>query len=393
MSDLGRFAFEPLMSLVDGIAVGVEVRRRADRDRTEFVAPRVVWGPRQLAEFDTGIAIASVLHDTAYDATVPLHVDLTADSVVAARPRILTLRSMLQERMDGHPLPPIVLDVRQAQSAAPPAALADGLAELRAGGFAIALDGAGRGFGLDLIADVAPDLVKIEADVVERLPTDPRARVVVTALCTLAENAEIRVVADGVTHREELAALRDHGVTLAQGPLLAGLRARPGCAGVVLPTDLMPRIQAARAHRGLPGRRAVPPLAALARPAVTLPDHVAADAVREAFVAHPQAASVVLLDEARHPTGFLDRNRFMIAVSGPFGHALHARRPAAGLAEPPRTLGGNTDVHAALEYCLSDRARSWDDLVLLDGSLRCAGIVPVSELLQAATGVRSSSVA
>ena len=83
MSDHGRFAFEPLLNLVNGRPVGMEVLRRQARDQARIVAANAVWGTRQLAEFDSGIAIASVLHGTDYDATVPLHVDLLADTVVA----------------------------------------------------------------------------------------------------------------------------------------------------------------------------------------------------------------------------------------------------------------------------------------------------------------------
>lgn len=393
MSDYGRFAYVPLLDLTSGLPAGVEVQRCLDRDRTALVAPRVVWGARQLAEFDAGIAITSVLHEPTYDSTVPVHVDVTVDAVVAARPRIAQLPHALHERRGGLPLPPIVLEIGPAVAAASPDALATAVDELHAAGFAIALDGVGRGFGLDLVAELRPDIVKIDSELVARLPADRRARAVVAAVCDVARACGVVASAVGVTHPDELSALRDHGVTRAQGPLLAVPRRRPTVAGIMVPVELMGQVQAARIPAPPVFRRSLPTVASLAQPPLVLRDDVTAEVVRTTFAAHPQAGSVLLTDTARRPTGFLDRNRFMLAVSGPYGHALYARRRASALAEPPRTVGLATEVPAALEYCVSDRTRSWDDLVLLDGSLCCAGIVRVADLLQVATGVQAGSVA
>lgn len=220
MSDHGRFAFEPLLNLVNGRPVGMEVLRRQSRDQTALVAATSVWGTRQLAEFDSGIAIASVLHGTDYDPTLPLHVDVLADTVVAARRRVRQVRSSLERRDPGRPAPEMLLEINPALSAAPPDALADGVAELRADGFGIGFDDVGRGFGLDLVAELVPDLVKIDARLVARLPDDPRARAVVGALCGVCRTVGVRVCATGVRTVDQLAAVRDHGIPWAQGPLL-----------------------------------------------------------------------------------------------------------------------------------------------------------------------------
>lgn len=395
MSDHGRFAFEPLLNLVNGRPVGIEVQRSQSRDQTAAVASNAVWGPRQLAEFDSGIAIASVLHGNEYDATVPLHVDVLADTVVAARRRVSQLQQSLRSREGDRPVPPILLEINPAISAAPPAALAAGIAELRAEGFGIGFDDAGRGFGLDLIAELEPDLVKIDAGLVARLPHDPRARTVVRALCDVCRAVGVRVSTVGVSDVDELAAVRDHGIPWAQGPLLAAARRRPSTVGMLLPVDLMPRMHAPRPPAPSPVPRAVPvtpppPLPALAdlcQDALTLPENATAENVRQALADHPQAGCVVLLDPQRRPAGFLDRNRFMLAISGPFGRALYADKPARSLAESARTTTLRTDVRTALERCLSgDRTRSHDDLVLLDDRGCCAGVARVTDLLQEATG-------
>jgi EAL domain-containing protein (putative c-di-GMP-specific phosphodiesterase class I) len=389
MGDYGRFAFEPLLNLVNGRPVGLEVVRCQARDQIEHVARNAVWGTRQLAEVDSGIAIASVLHGAGYDATVPLHVDVLADTVVTARQRIGQLRSSLRAREAGRPAPPMLLEINPALSAAPPDALVEGVTELRAAGFGIGLDGA-RGFGLDLITELAPDIVKLDRGLVARLPHEQRARIVARALLDVCGAVGVRVAAAGVSSRDQLGAVRDLGIAWAQGPLLAEPRRRPSTAGILLPVDLMPPV---RPTAPGPQAPAPPPsVASLAQAAVSLPEDAPAESVRQALADHPQAGSVVLLDAHSRPTGFLDRNRFMLAISGPFGRALYANRPAQALAEPPRTVPARTEARAALQFCLSgDRDRSYDDLVLLDGAHTCVGIVRVTDLLQEATGASTAA--
>jgi hypothetical protein len=342
VGDHGRFAFEPLLNPVNGRPVGTETVRLQARDEIRRVAASSVWGARQLAEVDAGIAIAAALHGGEYDAGVPLHVDV----------------------------------------------LAEGVAELRADGFLVALDGAGRGFGLDLVAGLAPDLVKVEESLVERLPDDPRARAVVTTLCDVCRSVGLRVSATGVRTPDQLAAVREHGIPWAQGPLLAEPRRRPSPAGVGLPVELM--IDPVAGRRPSPVSRPSAPepgVAALAHPPVVLAEDVTAERVREALAANPQAGCVVLLDGYRRPVGFLDRNRFVLAISGPYGRALFAQRPARSLADPPRTLPEGATLRAAVAACAAgDRARTHDDLVLLAPDGTCAGAVRVADLFAEAAG-------
>lgn len=384
MSDHGRFAFEPLLNLRSGGPVGMEALRLQARDQTRHVAASAVWGARQLAEFDSGIAIAAALHATEYDAGIPLHVDVLADTVVAGRRRLRELRAALHRSAPHRPAPTVLLEIGPALVAAPADALAEGMAELRADGFLLALDGAGRGFGLDLVAELAPDLVKIEESLVERLPADPRARAVVTALTDVCRAVGVRVSATGVRTADELAAVREHGIPWAQGPLLAEVRRRPSPAGVALPVELMP---AARRPSPVPRSAHEPVVAALAHAAVALPQDVTAEQVRQALADLPQAGSVVLLDGYRRPTGFLDRNRFMLTISGPYGRALYADRPALSLADTPRTLPSDATLRAAVTACTGgERERAHDDLVLVAPDGTCAGIVRVSDLFAEAAG-------
>ena len=176
------------------------------------------------------------------------------------------------------------------------------------------------------------------------------------------------------------------------------MRRSPSTLGLLLPVELMPhRAGAPRrrpVHTPIPAPRApsLPPVAMFTQAPLALRDDVTADQVRQALADHPQSGSVVLLDGQRRPVGFLDRNRFMLAISGPFGHALYAHRPAARSPTRRAPSPRSVDVRTALAHCLAgDRTRSYDDLVLLDEHGACAGIVRVGDLLAEATGVHAAA--
>ncbi|WP_214364270.1 EAL domain-containing protein [Pseudonocardia sp. H11422] len=390
MTEYERFTFEPIFNLQTARVIGFEIQPRNPRDQVAVRSVGTVWGTRQIVDLDAGIALASLAFAAEYDATVPLHVNVLADTVVASRRRLRSMLDGLAQR--DQVMPPVVLEINPATSAAPVEALIEGLAELRSWGFRIALDGVGRGFGLDLVPTIRPDLVKLDAHLVAALPGAGPAEVVVRAVCDVCAAVGVRMTATAVSGREELAPLRELGVSWAQGPLLAPPRRRPSTGGVQLPLDLVAlaadRTPALREGRPSPSPRPRPRPALvreLAQAAVSLPDTVTAEAARRALADHPQAGGLVLLGAGRRPTGYLDRNRFMLTISGPYGRALYAARPARTLAEPPRVLGERAPIREALQICLSgDRTRSYDDVVLTGPDGSCAGVVRVADLLQEA---------
>lgn len=387
MSD-DRFVFEPVYDLRSARACGFEVVPRRASETIARRAREAGWGPRQVADVDAGTVLSALAQARRCDAGVPVQVDVAADTVVLARER---LRGML----DGRGVAPM-LEIVPAVAAAPVDALVAGLTELRAWGFRIALDGIGRGFGLALIDAVRPDVVKLEPDV--------PGPAVLAAACQVAASVGTRVAATGVADRAHLAALHAAGVGVAQGPLLGAARETPSPDPAGAPALLGlaeqaggPRMPSRPAPVRAPDGpvpppppaggdgRAPGPIRTLGSAAVTVRDDAVADAVRSTIGEHPDAGGVVLVDARNRPTGYLNRSRFLLAMAGPFGHALYANKPARDMADPPRVADERTSVRDAMEIGLGgDPARGYDDLVLVGPDGACTGVVPMSELWRSA---------
>ena len=92
-------------------------------------------------------------------------------------------------------------------------------------GFATALDDFGAGYaGLQLLADFQTDFIKLDMALIRNIDEDMPRRMIVDSIVKLCRRMGIVLIAEGVETPEELGAIRNMGIDLVQGFLLA----RPG---------------------------------------------------------------------------------------------------------------------------------------------------------------------
>lgn len=101
----------------------------------------------------------------------------------------------------------------------------EGVERLRRRGMRIAVDDLGSGYsGLNSIARLEPEFVKIDMALVRGLDTDKRRQKLVTSMTAVCHDLGIQVVAEGIETMPERVACSDAGVDFLQGYLIA----RPG---------------------------------------------------------------------------------------------------------------------------------------------------------------------
>jgi len=95
------------------------------------------------------------------------------------------------------------------------------LNEYRKSGFRVALDDVGSGFaGLTMLADLNPDLIKMDRELVQGAVKSEMHRIIVRALVQIAKASGSLILAEGVETEAELALMKSFGVDLFQGFLL-----------------------------------------------------------------------------------------------------------------------------------------------------------------------------
>lgn len=89
-------------------------------------------------------------------------------------------------------------------------------------GFKTAVDDFGAGHsGLGLLTHFQPDIVKLDMDLIRGIDTDRGRRTIVKHTLAMLEELAITPICEGVETVEELAVLKDLGVVLVQGYLIA----------------------------------------------------------------------------------------------------------------------------------------------------------------------------
>ena len=116
----------------------------------------------------------------------------------------------------------LIFEITEVEEVADRAHLLGIVEEYRRQGFHVALDDLGSGYsGLNLLADLAPNMVKMDMALTRNLDKRPAAAAIVQKLRELCDGLGIQLVAEGVETVAEYAALRQAGVHLMQGYLLA----------------------------------------------------------------------------------------------------------------------------------------------------------------------------
>ncbi len=89
-------------------------------------------------------------------------------------------------------------------------------------GFITAFDDFGAGYaGLSLLAALAPDLLKLDMELIRGIDHDTRRQIIVASVCGMARALGITLLAEGIETEAEARTLRQMGLSLMQGYLFA----------------------------------------------------------------------------------------------------------------------------------------------------------------------------
>ncbi len=139
-------------------------------------------------------------------------------------PRWKEVRTFLEFRADQIGIDPSDICIELSETHQPLSSVdfAAAIEGLRQPGFMIAVDDFGTGnAGMQMLYESSPDFIKIDRYFIQSMPTDPKRRLMVSAIVDLAHTLGSRVIAEGVETAEELACCRDVNCDMLQGFLVA----------------------------------------------------------------------------------------------------------------------------------------------------------------------------
>ncbi|MFE9353615.1 GGDEF domain-containing protein [Streptomyces olivaceoviridis] len=357
-TDTLRFAFQPVVNLRTGAVAALEILARPETGD-------VLAEARRDPELDGRLTVSALRAAARKETLLPLHLNVFA-ATLADLGGLTPLHDAV--RAAGRMAWEVTLDIVPPYTHVPQRALLEAVSSLRAQGFRISADGIGDGdVPLRLLTDLSPDLVKLDASLLAR----PAA---VRAMRTLCEELGALVAVEGVETELQCAAALSAGAQLAQGELFAP-PARIPAADVYVPS-------LAPGAGTVP--RSGPSVREFVRPAAVLPLTASAGQVRALLTGSPDVSGVLLVDQYGRPVRSVHRSRFLLSMSGRYGHALYADRPAFKLGDAPRTVGVDATAWQVLDVvAVGGRDRTSDDVAVVDGHGRCVGVVRLADLVRA----------
>ncbi|WP_333896075.1 EAL domain-containing protein [Brevundimonas aurantiaca] len=201
------FAYEALVRGKDGAGAGQVLAQIADHNRYAF---------DQVCR-TTAIELAAGLDMAATGAN--LSINFLPNAVY--EPRACIRATLAAAMRTGFPVNKIIFEFTESEAMDADHIL-NILRSYRAMGFKTAIDDFGAGYaGLGLLTLFQPDIVKLDMALIRNIDTDPVKRTIVRNTLNMLHDLGVEPVCEGVETPAEHDVLRDLGVDLMQGYLLA----------------------------------------------------------------------------------------------------------------------------------------------------------------------------
>jgi EAL domain-containing protein (putative c-di-GMP-specific phosphodiesterase class I)/GGDEF domain-containing protein len=252
-------------------------------------------------------------------------------------------------------------------------------------GFAIAIDDLGAGYaGFRHLAELRPELIKIDRYFVQDSYSDPVKRQLIHSICEIAHSVGSLVIAEGIETARELEVVRSLGVSYVQGYFIARPEARP---------SNLPRLEAvAPLSKRSSANHSFETVAHIVRnhPKVQ-PQELAANVVK-LFQRSKGLNSIPVVDEGR-PVGVVLRNDLLNLFASQYGPYLHGKKKILALMRAqPLVVGADTPLETISEMITGELHRAADeDFLVVDEKGAYLGVGTVIDLLKEITRLQVRS--
>jgi EAL domain-containing protein (putative c-di-GMP-specific phosphodiesterase class I) len=203
--------FQPIVDVATGAVMAVEALARFNA--TPRLTPDLWFGEAHANGLGVELEMLAVTRAisclTILDDAIAMTINVGPQT--AACPQLLdAIREVPGERL--------ILELTEHTIVEDYPGLVAAMQSMRRRGIRIAIDDTGSGYSsLSHILKLAPDLIKLDRDLVSGIDLDPVRRALAASLVTFAAETGAQIIAEGVETQDELDAVRRLGVRYAQG--------------------------------------------------------------------------------------------------------------------------------------------------------------------------------
>lgn len=246
---------------------------------------------------------------------------------------------------------------------------------LREAGLEVAMDDLGEGFSsLRLWSELKPAFVKIDKHFISGIHQDPNKLQFVRSIQQLAEDANARVIAEGVETPSEQAIVKDLGIRYAQGYLIG--RPSPTPARMP-PREVMEALTS--------GRVSVFPVTAagvgarlsaerLVIPAPSINANMPSQSVLDLMLSQPDLHAVAVLDQEK-PVGIIHRPALLDRFIGMYGREIYGKKPCREIMDDdPLIVDKGTQMRDLSELVVRKGKEAFTQGFIITGEGRYLGL-------------------
>jgi diguanylate cyclase (GGDEF)-like protein len=216
-----RAAVQPVVRLLDGVVLGYQFLCRVEAN-AEFQTPEHLFEAAVAHGLERELDVACIraaLVYAQYTAPATLFLKVSVATLLEADPARRLARLVMEAGV--HPRD-VVVEVSERTPVPNVARLRRIVADLRSCSFRIAVDDAGAArTSLLVIAEVRPDFIKIDRDLIAGVHASDSRRALVVSMLSFGTHISARIIAEGIETADDLKTLTDLGIQFGQGNHLA----------------------------------------------------------------------------------------------------------------------------------------------------------------------------
>ncbi len=208
-------AFQPIVNVETGEIFAHEALvRGANNEPSGEVFAHVNDGNRY--RFDQSCRVKAV--QLASELKVPCFLSINFMPNAVYQPELCIRTTLEAATTYGFPINRMIFEITESEKVDDVPHLREIVQHYKQRGFLTAIDDFGAGYaGLNLLADVRPNIVKLDMALIRNIDVDPSRRAITKGIIQVCRDLSMLVIAEGIETRPEMDVLRDLGVEFFQG--------------------------------------------------------------------------------------------------------------------------------------------------------------------------------
>lgn len=213
-----QMAFQPIVDVARGSIFAHEALVRGPNGEGAGTVLAQVNHENRYA-FDQKCRVVAIETASALGIQDPISINFMPNAVY--KPENCIQTTLWAADKANFPIENIIFEFTEGEAVSDLQHLKDIFSEYSKRGFRTAIDDFGSGFsGLIRLADLRPDILKLDMELIRDIHMHPRRRKIVGSIVSMCAELNITILAEGIETSAEYRCLEDLGITLFQGYLL-----------------------------------------------------------------------------------------------------------------------------------------------------------------------------